>query len=101
MRWHIIILTLVSFFCSSDCSPTSGLTDLVRRRLPDHVDKFTFDLTPENHTAGVTNDRYSVSCNDGKVTIEGNSISALASGSDMPVATGSGLTNRPTDYAAT
>ncbi|KAL6251089.1 hypothetical protein RBB50_001297 [Rhinocladiella similis] len=80
MRWHIIILTLVSFFCSSDCSPTSGLTDLVRRRLPDHVDKFTFDLTPENHTAGVTNDRYSVSCNDGKVTIEGNSISALASG---------------------
>lgn len=64
----------------TSCHSIDGLTELVRRRLPNHVDNFSFELVTANHTPGVTNDHYAVNCDKGTVTIQGNSLIALASG---------------------
>lgn len=57
-----------------------GLVNLLKRRLPAHVGDFEFHIQ-NNHTLGVTNDEYVVSQSaTGKILIEGNSISGIASG---------------------
>jgi len=64
---------------------TKGILDLVQRRLPKHVNDFEF-LVLVNGTANITkavNDNYVVSStSDGKILVEGNSLSALSSGWD-------------------
>jgi len=63
---------------------TAGLTNLVARRLPQHVNDFKFRLV--NATSiGVTNsschDSYTVtSSSDGTISIEGTTVSALSQG---------------------
>ncbi|KAH7419778.1 putative alpha-N-acetylglucosaminidase [Cadophora sp. MPI-SDFR-AT-0126] len=57
-----------------------GIEDLVNRRLPAHVDDFEFRLF-ENGTSTIGNDVYRVSSiGDGKLLVEGNTLSALSSG---------------------
>lgn len=64
---------------------TQGLVDLLERRLPAHVDHFEFQIRG-NYTLGVTNDEYAVSQTlTGKILVEGNSLSALASGYVTPI----------------
>ena len=70
----------------STAQSTDGILDLVKRRLPDHVDDFTFSLIG-NQTGLTTaiddavNDQYTVSCvAPGKIHVEGNSLTALAAG---------------------
>lgn len=65
---------------------TDGITDLVQRRLPDHVDDFEFQLSGNatisvfNITSAI-NDEYIISSTlNNKILIEGNSLIALASG---------------------
>lgn len=59
---------------------TSGIKDLVNRRLPAHVDDFEFRLL-ESGILADENDVYGVSStDDGKILVEGNSLSALSSG---------------------
>ncbi|KAH9212547.1 putative alpha-N-acetylglucosaminidase [Leptodontidium sp. 2 PMI_412] len=59
---------------------TQGIESLVRRRLPAHIDDFEFRLLG-NETSTGGNDVYSVSSSeDGKILVEGNSLSALSSG---------------------
>jgi alpha-N-acetylglucosaminidase len=62
---------------------TNGILDLVQRRLPKHVDDFEFRVLAngtENSTKAV-NDNYVVSStSDGKILVEGNSLSGLSSG---------------------
>jgi alpha-N-acetylglucosaminidase len=62
---------------------TQGILDLVERRLPSHVDDFEFRLLA-NGTGNSTkhsNDNYIISSiTDGRILVEGNSLSALASG---------------------
>jgi alpha-N-acetylglucosaminidase len=62
---------------------TQGILDLVQRRLPKHVDDFEFRILAngtENSTKSV-NDHYTLSSTaDGKILVEGNSLSALSSG---------------------
>jgi alpha-N-acetylglucosaminidase len=65
---------------------TDGIVNLVKRRLPDHVDDFTFRLLgsqtgPITSATNATNDQYTVSSiAPGKIEISGNSLIALASG---------------------
>ncbi|KAJ4377746.1 hypothetical protein N0V83_000576 [Neocucurbitaria cava] len=62
---------------------TQGLYDLVERRLPGHSNDFVFTLNDTAHTnsSKPPNDAYLVSThNNGSISIEGNSLSALASG---------------------
>ncbi|PVH80836.1 glycoside hydrolase family 89 protein [Cadophora sp. DSE1049] len=59
---------------------TKGIEDLVRRRLPAHVDDLEFRLL-DGGTSTVGNDVYSVSSlDDGRILVEGNTLSALSSG---------------------
>jgi alpha-N-acetylglucosaminidase len=62
---------------------TQGILDLVERRLLNHVDDFEFGFLA-NGTGNSTkpsNDYYIISSTtDGKILVEGNSLSALASG---------------------
>lgn len=64
---------------------TQGILDLVARRLPSHVDSFEFRLTANESLPIIvstkTNDVYQVSStSNGKILVEGNSLSALSSG---------------------
>jgi alpha-N-acetylglucosaminidase len=71
---------------TSTAQSTDGILNLVKRRLPDHVDNFTFRLLgnetgPITSATNATNDQYIVSSIAlGKIQIEGNSLIALASG---------------------
>ncbi|OGM44269.1 alpha-N-acetylglucosaminidase [Aspergillus bombycis] len=84
-----LLLSLLSTFLLATAAvggrhPTEGIINLVRRRLPDHVDKFLFSLdgsslnfTTESHHQDV----YTVSTRaNGSIHVEGNSRSALAAG---------------------
>jgi alpha-N-acetylglucosaminidase len=62
---------------------TQGILDLVQRRLPSHVNDFEFQLIANGTGNGtkLVNDNYIVSStSDGKILVEGNSLSALSSG---------------------
>lgn len=63
---------------------TAGIEALVRRRIPEHVNSFSFALSRNVSLSNSTlpaNDEYTVSnAHDGKIHISGNSPIALASG---------------------
>lgn len=60
---------------------TDGIYGLVKRRLPQHADSFEFALVNETKKNAAVNDQYVVSStSDGKILVEGNSLSALSSG---------------------
>ncbi|KAE8452789.1 hypothetical protein EG329_013061 [Mollisiaceae sp. DMI_Dod_QoI] len=65
---------------------TQGIRDLLARRISNYVDAFEFQLTGNeslaiNSVSTAANDKYRVSSTtDGKILVEGNSVSALASG---------------------
>ena len=64
-------------------SSTHGTEDLVRRRLPHHADSFEFTTISSDDASqdGLSNDHFQVTSTDnGKIRVEGNSKSALASG---------------------
>ncbi|KAH8697216.1 glycoside hydrolase family 89 protein [Talaromyces proteolyticus] len=71
--------------CVAATSSTQGLINLVQRRIPNHVNSFTFSLTDTNSTDKNgyirQNDSYEVSsASNGTILIEGTSLSALATG---------------------
>lgn len=78
MRWITSLLWL--FAASAAAQSTDGLYRLVKRRLPDHVDLFRFDL--RNFTSGKNEyDQFVVrTAPNGTILVEGNTISALSSG---------------------
>lgn len=83
-QWLVLLLfsaMIFNFIVQSEAAQSiQGLVDLLQRRLPDHVDDFEFQIRG-NHTLGITNDEYVVSQTSvGKILVEGNSLSALASG---------------------
>jgi alpha-N-acetylglucosaminidase len=79
---------LVWLTCQLVCTAqsTEGILSLVARRLPDHVDDFTLSLrgniiVPGSYAPKAANDEYTISStDDGKISVEGNSLIALASG---------------------
>lgn len=61
---------------------TEGIEALVKRRLPQHADFFEFKIIDAKKPG--EQDRYTVSPAGDKVRVEGNSLSALATGYDHP-----------------
>lgn len=76
-----VVLFAVLAQASQDQS-TEGITRFLERRLPSHVDDFTFSLTDPVRTSDKwINDEYAVSTDsDGKIHIEGNSLSGILQG---------------------
>jgi alpha-N-acetylglucosaminidase len=84
----LFLLAIIA--CSSGTSAavpsTQGILDLVKRRLPNHVENFEFAVVENTNStssaiAQLQNDIYTVSTPaDGKVRVEGSSLSALAMG---------------------
>ena len=78
ISWALPALEVVLAISSS--SSTAGIEDFVQRRLPRHVHDFEFSLDEGKHSAQ-SNDTYKVSSSrNGKILVEGNSLSALMSG---------------------
>jgi alpha-N-acetylglucosaminidase len=83
---YLLGILLAVAGCAAASTPsTDGILNLVKRRLPDHVDDFEFRLvgnvTEFPVAATPPNDEYTVSSTtDGKILVEGNSPIALASG---------------------
>jgi alpha-N-acetylglucosaminidase len=85
--WNIFIwvIEVVAVFAQAKTA-TDGILDLVKRRLPAHVDDFIFNLQGYkidliSSSNPPTNDKYNISStDDGKILVEGNSLGALASG---------------------
>ena len=80
-----ILLWVSAAFAAGLTASTDGIINLVKRRLPDHVDDFEFRLIGNVAEFPLTGqpaiDEYSVSSTlDGKILVEGNSPIALASG---------------------
>jgi alpha-N-acetylglucosaminidase len=62
---------------------TQGLYDLVKRRLPSRCDDFVFVLdeqATQSNSSELQNDEYSINTTNGSITIQGNTLSALATG---------------------
>jgi hypothetical protein len=89
-RLRMQLLNLIVWALAAAATATAqsidGVLNLVKRRLPSHVDDFTFHLFgnqtgPITSATNATNDQYTVSSiSPGKIQIEGNSLIALASG---------------------
>lgn len=79
MRWSQSLLWLCAA-TTAVAQSTQGIYDLVQRRMPNHANSFQFTLTNTTQTAG-SYDQYVVStAADGTVTVQGSTLSALASG---------------------
>lgn len=78
MLFSSALIWLIGATVAVSAQLTLGIVDLVKRRLPNHVDDFEFRLLGNQSTT--SNDAYSVSSVDGKILVEGNSLSALSSG---------------------
>lgn len=81
----IRVLNLLFWFAVGVVASTDGVINLLKRRLPEYVDDFTFSLTanltkPFASGTKAVNDQYVISSVEGKIFIEGNSPIALASG---------------------
>jgi alpha-N-acetylglucosaminidase len=87
MRFYrAVVGALLGVLCQSSVAvSTEGLQDLVKRRLPDHLDSFAFSLNASFETQDGDyirkNDNFEVSsAPNGTILIQGNSLSALATG---------------------
>lgn len=79
----LVFLVLVAFKTALSAS-TQGIVDLVQRHMPNHVDDFSFALVYDKGSNDTENDRYTVAMDaQGKISVQGNSISALAVGYDF------------------
>ncbi|KAF4628191.1 hypothetical protein G7Y89_g9960 [Cudoniella acicularis] len=85
--WLFICLTWsLTAILTAAAQSTQGIQDLVKRRLPNHVNEFEFlltcnETTPISTAIREVNDNYTISSTaGGKILVEGNSLIALASG---------------------
>lgn len=78
MRWFQSLLWL-STASAVVAQSTQGIYDLVQRRLPSHASSFEFSLVNATQT-NATYDQYTVSTANGKVLVQGNTLSALSTG---------------------
>lgn len=84
MRLSLVFGLLASCWTVAATTSTQGLYDLVKRRLPSHCEDFVFFLdnsTASTNSTGPGLDEYAISTlGNGSIAIEGNSLSALATG---------------------
>lgn len=80
MKWSRLLIGLFAASGAIASRPTDALYDLVKRRLPDHVDDFRFNLV-SNATAAKGYDHFKVeTTQNGTVLVHGTTVSALSSG---------------------
>lgn len=82
MLWSFMALLLgvLVLATSSFAHSTQGLYNLVQRRMPLHADFFEFFLV-EPIGNGTVYDQYTIlSTSEGKIRVEGTTVSALSSG---------------------
>ncbi|ORX98108.1 putative alpha-N-acetylglucosaminidase [Clohesyomyces aquaticus] len=83
MRLPTVVGLLALSWTIAATTSTQGLYDLVKRRLPSHCGDFHFvlfeQITPYN-SSELQNDQYAIRTWNGSITIEGNTLSALATG---------------------
>ncbi|KAL1296494.1 hypothetical protein AAFC00_000006 [Neodothiora populina] len=84
LRYHVLCFSTI-VCCVASLLSTDGIKDLVKRRLPNHVDDFSFTLinvaSVSTNITVAANDHYTVYTPvNGTIDIQGNSLSALASG---------------------
>ncbi|KIL58955.1 glycoside hydrolase family 89 protein [Amanita muscaria Koide BX008] len=78
---HASLYAAVTAAVTVFAQTTAGIQDLVNRCLPRHADSFTFSLVNASEPLKSQNDAYTVSTTkNGKILVEGNSLSALAVG---------------------
>lgn len=78
MRW--INSLLWSCVATAAAQSTDGLYGLIKRRLPNHVDRFRFTLDGQFGNSDGYDQFVVQSADNGTVLVHGNSISALSSG---------------------
>lgn len=79
MLWSKLLIGL--FAASGVAQSTDGLYDLVKRRLPNHVDNFRFSLVSNITGSNAGYDQFLVQdAPNGTVIVQGTSLSALSSG---------------------
>lgn len=83
--YGLIDFSLAAVGLAAAVQSTAGVEGLVQRRLPDHVNDFSFTLTNSStlatNNSTLQNDHYTVSNGaNNTICIEGNSPIALASG---------------------
>ncbi|KAJ5538772.1 hypothetical protein N7494_008251 [Penicillium frequentans] len=79
MLWTKLLIGL--FAASGAAQSTDGLYDLVKRRLPNHVDNFRFSLVSNITGSNGGYDQFIVQdAPNGTVMVQGTSLSALSSG---------------------
>jgi alpha-N-acetylglucosaminidase len=81
MHWIKSLL----WFCTATVSarstqPTQGISDLVKRRLPNHLHNFQFTLDAFHDTDNKYDSYVVSSGSNGTILVKGNSLSALSSG---------------------
>ncbi|KAJ5288893.1 hypothetical protein N7478_001923 [Penicillium angulare] len=80
MLWSKLLIGLLSASGVAAVS-TDGLYSLVKRRLPNHVDDFRFNVVPNITGSDEGYDQFTVkSAPNGTIIVQGTSISALSSG---------------------
>ena len=83
LAWLLVSAVALATASSATSPPsTAGLSSLVQRRIPHHQNSFVFQLrSPYKTSLSRDADEYTVSADrGGRIIVEGNSLSALASG---------------------
>lgn len=81
ISWAAVAVGAGAALASTSAHSTAGVEALVKRRLPQHSDKFEFAIVNAPDSKELANDTYSVtSTHDGRFLIRGNTVSALLSG---------------------
>jgi alpha-N-acetylglucosaminidase len=75
MRWISSLLWLAALTVAQS---TEGISNLVKRRLPNHLAHFQFTL--DTNLEGKYDSYVVTNAPDGKVSVKGNTLSALSSG---------------------
>ncbi|KIW14596.1 hypothetical protein PV08_07380 [Exophiala spinifera] len=80
MHPRVILPALLASAPLVSSGSIQGLTDLVKRHLPQLSENISFILHEDKYTSNASNDQFVVHCDAGKVKVEANSVTALASG---------------------
>ena len=81
MRVRNLFVAAFTAICAAASTPsTQGIRDLVQRRLPQHVKSFEFELVDVKTLDGQLDEYTISSLANAKTLVQGNSLSALASG---------------------
>lgn len=82
LAWLLLPAISAAAASSTTTPSTDGVAAFIKRRLPDHADSFEVSITKAAEASAATNDAYTVSTSrtNGKIQIQGTSLSAVMQG---------------------